>query len=172
MAVGEYYDKLETMSPAKRQQYLDKKLREQVAYAYQHSPAVKASFDKAGIKPGDIKTTKDLEKLPIIRKTDLLEMQKANLPDGGIIGMPKEDVERIFISPGPIYEIQPSTCKWFAKAFWAAGFRRGRCRYQYFYLPYVAGRDSLSRSHQGLRGDSGGGGDGQYRPADTDNARA
>ncbi len=125
MAVGEYYDKLETMPPAKRQQYLDKKLREQVAYAYQHSPAVKTIFDKAKIKPGDIKTTKDLEKLPIIRKTDLLEMQKANLPFGGIIGMPKEDIERVFISPGPIYEIQPSTCKWFAKAFWAAGFRRG-----------------------------------------------
>jgi phenylacetate-CoA ligase len=125
MAVGEYFDKLETMPPAKRQQYLDKKLREQVTYAYQHSPAVKAGFDKAGIKPGDIKTIKDLEKLPIIRKTDLLEMQKANLPYSGIIGMPKEDVERIFISPGPIYEIQPSTSKWFAKAFWAAGFRKG-----------------------------------------------
>jgi phenylacetate-CoA ligase len=125
MALGEYYDKLESMSHAKRQQYLDKKLREQVAYACQHSPAVKASFDKAGIKPGDIKTTKDLEKLPIIRKTDLLEMQKAGLPYGGIIGMPQEDVERVFISPGPIYEIQPSTCKWFAKAFWAAGFRKG-----------------------------------------------
>jgi phenylacetate-CoA ligase len=125
MAVGEFYDKLETMSPAKRQQYLDKKLREQVAYTYQHSPAVKSSFDKAGVKPGDIKTNKDLEKLPIIRKTDLLDMQKADLPYGEIIGMLTEDVERVFISPGPIYEIQPSTCKWFAKAFWAAGFRKG-----------------------------------------------
>ncbi len=125
MAVGEYYDNLETMSTAKRQQYLDKKLREQVTYAYQHSPAVKNVFDKAGVKPGDIKIIKDLEKLPIIRKTDLLEMQKANLPYGGVIGIPKEDVERVFISPGPIYEIQPSSCKWFAKAFWAAGFQQG-----------------------------------------------
>ncbi len=125
MAVGEYYDKLETMPSAKRQQYLDKKLRDQVAYAYSHAPAVKTSFDKAGVKPGDIKTTKDLEKLPIIRKTDLLEMQKANLPYGGVIGIPKEDVERVFISPGPIYEIQPSSFKWFAKSFWAAGFRKG-----------------------------------------------
>lgn len=124
MAVGEYYDKLETMSPAKRQQHIDKKLREHVAYTYNHSPAVKTLFDKAGIKPEEIKSTKDLEKLPIIRKTDLLEIQKANLPYGGIIGMSQEDVERIFISPGPIYEIQPSAYKWFAKAFWAAGFRR------------------------------------------------
>jgi phenylacetate-CoA ligase len=122
---GEYYDRLETMTPAKRQQYLDKKLREQVAYAYNHAPAVKSTFDKVGIKPEHIRTTKDLEKLPVTRKTDLLEMQKANLPYGGVIGIPKEDVERVFISPGPIYEIQPSSCLWFAKAFWAAGFRKG-----------------------------------------------
>ncbi|MHB8105197.1 MAG: phenylacetate--CoA ligase family protein, partial [Dehalococcoidales bacterium] len=78
-----------------------------------------------GIKPEHIKTVKDLEKLTIIRKTDLLEMQKANLPYGGVLGMPVEAVERVFISPGPIYEIQPSSCQWFAKSFWAAGFRKG-----------------------------------------------
>jgi phenylacetate-CoA ligase len=122
---GEYHDKLETMSPVARQQYLNKKLHEQVAYAYSHVPYVKTAFDKAGVKPEQIKTIKDLEKLPVIRKTDLLEIQKANLPYGGVIGMPKEDVERVFISPGPIYEIQPSSCPWFAKAFWAAGFRKG-----------------------------------------------
>ncbi|MBN1161125.1 MAG: AMP-binding protein, partial [Dehalococcoidales bacterium] len=122
---GEYFDDLETMLPSSRQAYLDMKLSAHVAYCYNHSPAVKASFDKVGVKPGDIKTTKDLEKVPIIRKTDLLEMQKANLPYGGVTGMPLEDVERVFISPGPIYEIQPSSYKWFAKAFWAAGFRKG-----------------------------------------------
>jgi phenylacetate-CoA ligase len=121
----EFFDKLETMSSAKRQKYLNKKLREQVAYAYQHAPAVKAVFDKVGVKPEHIRTVKDLEKLPIIRKTDLLEMQKANLPYGGIFGMAKENIERVFISPGPIYEIQPSSCQWFAKSFWAAGFRKG-----------------------------------------------
>ncbi len=121
----EFYNKLETMSPAERWKYLDKKLCEHLVYSYNHSPAVKTAFDKIGVKPTQIRTVKDLEKLPVIRKTDLLEMQKANLPYGGIIGLPGEDVERVFISPGPIYEIQPSACKWFAKAFWAAGFRKG-----------------------------------------------
>jgi phenylacetate-CoA ligase len=120
-----YFDKLETMSVADRQDYLNKKLVEKISYSYKHSPAVKHLLDKAGLKPKDICTVKDLEKLPITRKTDLLEMQKANLPFGGVLGMPKEEVERIFISPGPIYEIQPSSCQWFAKSFWAAGFRKG-----------------------------------------------
>jgi phenylacetate-CoA ligase len=121
----EYFDDLETMLPASRQAYLDMKLNAHVTYCYNHSPAVKASLDKVGVRPGDIKTVKDLEKLPVIRKTDLLEMQKADLPYGGIIGMPAKDIERVFISPGPIYEIQFSSYKWFAKAFWAAGFRKG-----------------------------------------------
>jgi phenylacetate-CoA ligase len=120
-----YYDELETMSAADRRKYLDKKLTEKISYSYKNAPAVKQLLDKAGVKPKDIRTTKDLEKLPITRKTDLLEMQKANLPFGGVLAMPKEDVERVFISPGPIYEIQPSDQPWFAKSFWAAGFRKG-----------------------------------------------
>jgi phenylacetate-CoA ligase len=122
---SEFYDKLEIMSPLARQKYLDRKLSEKAAYAYRHAPAVKKLFDNAGVNPRDIRTVKDLEKLPVTRKTDLLEMQKADLPYGGVLAMPVENVERVFISPGPIYEIQPSTIKWFAKAFWAAGFRKG-----------------------------------------------
>jgi phenylacetate-CoA ligase len=121
----EYYDKLETMTPANRQKYLDKKLAETVSHAYRHSPAAKKLLDNAGVSPGQITNVKDLEKLPVTRKTDLLEMQKAGLPFGGVLGMPNEEVERVFISPGPIYEIQPSDCQWFAKSFWAAGFRQG-----------------------------------------------
>jgi len=121
----EFFDELETMSPEDRRVYLDRKLSAKVAYAYRHAPAVKKLLDNAGVKPADIRTVKDLQKLPVTRKTDLLEMQKANLPYGGVISMPVADVERVFISPGPIYEIQPSNFKWFAKTFWAAGFRKG-----------------------------------------------
>jgi phenylacetate-CoA ligase len=121
----EFFDSLETMSPSEREDYLNRKLAVTVARAYQYAPAVKELFDKAGVRPGDIRSVKDLEKLPIVRKTDLLEMQKGKLPFGGILGIPREDVERVFVSPGPIYEIQPGSIKWFAKSFWAAGFRKG-----------------------------------------------
>jgi phenylacetate-CoA ligase len=122
---GEFFDVLETMSPTARTKYLDKRLAETVAYAYKHAPAVRKLLDNAGIAPEQIRAVKDLEKLPITRKTDLLEMQKSQLPYGGLITMSQENVERVFISPGPIYEIQPSRVKWFAKSFWAAGFRKG-----------------------------------------------
>lgn len=122
----EYFDKLETMTATAREKYQCRKLAETVSNAYKNAPAVKEMLDKAGVKPSGIKTVKDLEKLPITRKTDLIEMQKANPPYGGLLATPPEDVERVFLSPGPVYEpIQHSGVKWFAKSMWAAGFRKG-----------------------------------------------
>jgi phenylacetate-CoA ligase len=121
----EFFDELETMAPAAREKYHNQKLADTVAYHYQHAPAVKKLLDTAGVGPDQIRTVKDLEKLPVTRKTDLLEMQKADLPFGGVAAIPFEDIERVFISPGPIYEIQQPAIKWFAKSFWAAGFRKG-----------------------------------------------
>ncbi len=121
----EYFDELETMSPAAREKHLDRKLIEHINHVYKYAPAVKKLFDRAGISPDHIRTVKDLEKLPVTGKTDLIEMQKENLPYGGVAAIPFEDIERVFISPGPIYEIQPSSIQWFARSFWAAGFRKG-----------------------------------------------
>lgn len=121
----EYFDEQETMSPEGRYRYFEDKLAELVPHAYEHAPAVKSMMDKAGVRPEDIRTVKDLHKLPITRKTDLLELQKENPPFGGILTIPVDEVERVFISPGPVYEIQPSSIKFFAHSFWAAGFRKG-----------------------------------------------
>lgn len=121
----EFFDDLETMPPAAREQYLDRKLSGHLRRVYRYAPAAKIIFDRAGIRPEQVRTVKDLEKLPITRKTDLLEMQKADLPFGGVAAVPRKDIERVFISPGPIYEIQPSNIRWFGKSFWAAGFRKG-----------------------------------------------
>ena len=122
----DFFDELETMSPAAREEYLNQKLSEMVSHVYRHAPAVKKIFDQAGVSPDQIGTVKDLEKLPITRKTDLIELQKTTPPYGGFLAIPPEDVNRVFISPGPIYEPhQHPGIKWFAKSFWAAGFRKG-----------------------------------------------
>ncbi|MFC1918092.1 phenylacetate--CoA ligase family protein [Chloroflexota bacterium] len=122
----EYFDDLETMSPQEREHYQNQKLTEIVNHAYHHAPTARELLDEAEIHPGDINKVKDLEKLPITRKTDLIELQKANPPYGGFLAIPQEDVERVFLSPGPLYEpIQHSGIKWFGKSFWAAGFRQG-----------------------------------------------
>ncbi|MBN1191360.1 MAG: AMP-binding protein [Dehalococcoidales bacterium] len=127
MAVGEgdYFDELETMSPAAREKYQADNLSKTVEYACQNSVFARELLDKAGLSPSSIRCAKDLELLPVTRKNDLIELQKAHPPFGGLLGRPAEDIERIFISPGPVYEIQSSSIKWFARSFYAAGFRRG-----------------------------------------------
>jgi len=84
--------------------------------------ATRAIMDSKNLKPKDIQIYRDLEKLPVTRKTDVIELQKVH-PPMAVFHAPLEEVERVFISPGPIYEpLHSSHIKWFARAFWAAGF--------------------------------------------------
>jgi len=124
--LDEFFDELEIMSADAREKYFTQRLSQTIDHAYRHAPAVKEIFDKAGVSPAQIRSVNDLERLPIIRKSDLIELQKATPPYGGFLTIPPEEVDRIFISPGPVYEpIQHAGIKWFAKSFWAAGFRKG-----------------------------------------------
>lgn len=123
---GDFFDDLETMPSEKRERYFKQKLAETIDYAYHNAPSTKEILDRAGVSPSQIRTIKDLERLPITRKTELIELQKSRPPYGGFLTIPAEDVDRIFLSPGPIYEpLHIENIKWFAKTFFAAGFRKG-----------------------------------------------
>lgn len=123
---GEFFDEVEGMSPAERAKYQSQKLREAVDRAYQNAPSVKEMFDRARISPSEIQTAKDLEKLPVTRKGDLIELQKSRPPYGGLVTIPTEEVERVFITPGPIYGPHHiEGVSWFGKTMYAAGFRKG-----------------------------------------------
>jgi phenylacetate-CoA ligase len=99
-------NELERMPSKERQKHLEERMREIIAYAYEKAPAVKERFDNAGVKPGDIRTFKDLEKIPMVRKDDLIALQKTDPPFGGYLAVPMDSLERIYQSPGPIYDPQ------------------------------------------------------------------
>ncbi len=84
----------------------EQKLREIVEFAYKNSPAFKKRLDSVGISPVDIKTIEDLEKIPVIRKDNLVEIQAEDPPFGGLLAVPPSSLKRIFQSPGPIYDPQ------------------------------------------------------------------
>jgi len=87
---------------------LEERLREIVQHAYANSPATRQRFDDAGLKPEDIQTISDLEKLPVLAKDAVVEMQRANPPFGGLLAVPLTEIEHIYFSPGPLYEPDPS----------------------------------------------------------------
>ena len=63
-------------------------------------------MDKAGLKPSDIKTISDLQKLQVLRKDDLIKLQKEDPPFGGYLAVPLNEVDHVYQSPGPIYDPQ------------------------------------------------------------------
>ncbi len=79
----EFFDELETMSPAAREKYLNQKLSETVDNAYQHAPAVKEIFDRAGVSPDLIRTVKDLESCPSPERLTSLSYRRQILPTEG-----------------------------------------------------------------------------------------
>lgn len=93
-----YYDELEVMDVGKREDYYNRKISEQVRYSYENAPAMRDKINKAGLSPSDIRTIKDMEKIPITKKDELIDLRKANPPWGGLIVCP-EEVRKIYMSP-------------------------------------------------------------------------
>ena len=91
-------------------------------------------MDSVGAEPGDIATARDLEKLPLTEKADLVQLQAQDPPFGGFVTQEPASLRRIFASPGPIYEPWPHEVKddrW-AQALFGAGFRKGDRRRDHF----------------------------------------
>ncbi|MFC1847996.1 phenylacetate--CoA ligase family protein [Chloroflexota bacterium] len=95
----------EHLSLEMREKLLNKRLRNIIKYAYHNAPAVKNRLDSVGISPTDIRATKDLEKLPKIKKDDLIRLQREAPPYGGYLTVPLSELRRIYISPGPTYDV-------------------------------------------------------------------
>jgi phenylacetate-CoA ligase len=95
---------LKKMTSEKRQKYLNGRLRELVTFAYKKAPAIKARIDKAGIKPSDVRSIDDLRNMPVLRKDHLVDLYKANPPFGGLVTTTFKEMERVYVSPGPIYD--------------------------------------------------------------------
>ncbi len=96
--------------------------------AYEQAPAIRHIFDSAGMLPGDLRTAHDLARLPVFKKEQLLDYQRDNPPFGGFLAAKKEDISRIFVSPGPINEPQlkgEDDGLGFARVFSAAGLGPG-----------------------------------------------
>ncbi len=83
---------------------VNKRLSQQIQHAYENAPAFRARMDSAELTPTDLQTTADLEKLPVIPKDDVVQMQQENPPFGGLLAVPLEELSHIYFSPGPLYE--------------------------------------------------------------------
>jgi phenylacetate-CoA ligase len=129
MQMADFFDALETRSPGEREAQLMAALPKQVAHAQQHSAAMREILE--GVDASRITSREALAKLPVTRKPDLHERQKAQRasdPFGGFATLVKgPQMRRMYASPGPIYEPEGMRADWWrcGRALFAAGFRAG-----------------------------------------------
>jgi phenylacetate-CoA ligase len=92
-----------------------------VKLGYEKSEHVQAMLDAHKINPANIKTLEDLLCLPVTSREKLVEMQQLDPPYAGLEN-PDVHIDRVFTSPGPVYEphLSEDDHLW-ARAFYAAG---------------------------------------------------
>ena len=122
--MSEYLDALETRNPQSREQALMTRLPQLIAQAQTASGWATILH---GVSAADIKNRDALAQLPVTRKSDLKNLQQQSLPFGGLNTTPNNQLGRIYMSPGPIFEPQGRGPDWwrFARPLHAAGVRSG-----------------------------------------------
>jgi phenylacetate-CoA ligase len=127
--MSQHFDSLETRSTAEREAALFAALPAQVAHAQKNSAAF-AEILK-GVDAASVNSREALAKLPVTRKSELFERQKAQRASNVFGGFATQGwgagVTRVFSSPGPIYEPEGAGKDYWraARAIYAAGFRSG-----------------------------------------------
>jgi phenylacetate-CoA ligase len=121
----QHFDKLETRRPEERETALMAALPAHIAHARSKAPGFARIL--ADVDPAAVKSRQALAKLPVTRKSDLGELQKAIPPLGGLNATPVAKFAKLFVSPGPIYEPEGSAPDWWraGRGLYAAGFRAG-----------------------------------------------
>ncbi len=127
----EYYDALETRTHQAREAAWMQALPLQIAHAQAHAPALASSL--AGVQASAVNSLAALARLPVVRKQELLDLQKASRAAGGDVfgGFSAlrfgAHMPRVFASPGLIYEPEGTQRDYWrmARAIFAAGFRPG-----------------------------------------------
>lgn len=119
-----YSEALERQDPQERERSLERRLPAIIDAALQ-TPGWADIL--RGVRSADIRSRTDLQALPITRKLDLITLQKQRPPLGGIYGDPASGLQRIFMSPGPIFEAQGRQSDWWqtARPLNAAGLQPG-----------------------------------------------
>jgi phenylacetate-CoA ligase len=120
-----YYDRQEVRNPAERETAIFHALPGLIRHALDNAPYLAETLH--GVDPDTIVSREQLATLPVMRKSDLADIQGGNLPFGRLNATPMGRLARIYASPGPIYDPEGArTDYWrFARALYAAGFRAG-----------------------------------------------
>lgn len=145
----DYFDTLETRAPELREREQLAALSSIVARAMTAPGWAK---HLAGVDTTTVTSRGTLAKLPVMRKADLVALQKEHPPFGGLNVTPPGKAKRLLMSPGPIFEPEGQGADWWgaARACFAAGFRAGDIVHNSFAYHLTPGGFILESGAQAL----------------------
>ena len=134
-ADGEEYwcPELECAATQDRDEVIFRKLKNQVAYAWEHSSFYRDLWQKSGVSPRTLKSLDDLSDFPVVQKSDLREQQERNPPFGDLLCVRPEEISRIHGTSGTtgrpvLFGISAddwdSIANAHARIMWSSGLRR------------------------------------------------
>ncbi|MDB5822928.1 MAG: phenylacetate--CoA ligase family protein [Herminiimonas sp.] len=127
----------ESRDPEERERDLMRALPDLIAHA---KTAPGWSRILCDVDAADISTRSALAALPLTRKSELKTLQHTDAPFGGLNATPLSRLNRIFMSPGPIFDPEGNGADWwrYARPFRALGLHAGdiiqNC-YSYHFTP-------------------------------------
>lgn len=89
----------------------DDAVQDLVHRAAQTVPAFATRLAEAGLQPAAVTDVAGLAAIPVLDKDSVLALQHDDPPFGGLLA-PGAEVERVFQSPGPLYEPQLAGADW------------------------------------------------------------
>src|SRR5689334_25309042 len=102
--MSKHYDTLETRSPAEREKALMQALPAQIAHAKANAPFFTDWLKD--VDPASVTSRAALARLPVLRKSMLIEVQKRNPPMRGLLAVPVSSVRHVFMLAGAIFVVE------------------------------------------------------------------
>jgi phenylacetate-CoA ligase len=124
---GFYDEKTERMDRAERDARKEKETLRILQYAYEKAPGYRKFLEESGVNPESIRNIGDFSKIPVLKKNRMPEMHRNDPPFGGFLAVPMDQLKRIYISPGPLYDPEGRKEDYWGlrKCLYNAGFRPG-----------------------------------------------
>lgn len=150
------FDELDTLTPDEREAKLFADFGDALAQAATACPGLARHL--AGFtSEQELNSVNDrsvLQQLPVLRKQDLMQAQQEIPPFGDFVDVSALEGQRVFMSPGPVWEPQlPGSDPWqAARALHAAGIRRGHRIHNAFSYHLTPGGFILDEGARALGG--------------------
>ncbi len=120
-----YFDRQEVRDPGERERSIFHALPGLIRHAIDNAPFFREQL--VGVEPDAVTSRSALAKIPLVRKSALAARQQAHLPFGGLAATATARLAHLYATEGPLYGLEGGRGDYwrFARAMYAAGFRRG-----------------------------------------------